>query len=209
MRSVRKPPILARAHQHFDRTRFIGKILVDIAFTVRYHGHASSLHRRKFSSALCSFEPASTFLLRQVPLPALVALTALTDEEASVEKSEQGAIDRIDCDEGMQSHTDALGGAANHGRVLNGEHMPSGDTSRRACRRRGHHLGHGHCRIVQKARQSDLARPVLTEPTNPYATPTQFHQPSVQQRPPFSSRRSPNRPSVNSAMVSSSNRISR
>src|SRR3981189_1830632 len=51
MRSVRKPPILARAHQHFDRTRFIGKILVDIAFTVRYHGHARSSHGRKVSSA--------------------------------------------------------------------------------------------------------------------------------------------------------------
>src|SRR3977135_3006702 len=106
-------------------------------------------------------KPASTFLLRQVPLPALVALTALTDEEAGVEKSEQGAIDRIDCDEGMQSHTDALGGAANHGRVLNGEHMPSSYASRCTCRRCGHHLGHGHRRIVQKARRSDLARPAL------------------------------------------------
>src|ERR1700754_2532133 len=53
--------------------------------------YESSSHGRKFSSPLCRFEPVSTFLLRQVPLPALVALTALTDEEASVEKSEQGA----------------------------------------------------------------------------------------------------------------------
>jgi hypothetical protein len=117
--------------------------------------------------------------LRQVPLPALVALTALTDEEASVEKAKQSAIERIDCDERVQSHADALGGAANHARVLNGEHMPSGYTSRRTGRRRGHHLAHGHCWIVQKARQSDLARTVLTEPTNTYATPAQFHQPSV------------------------------
>lgn len=179
MRPVRKPPILARAHQHFDRTRFIGKILVDVAFTVRYHSHASGPHTRKFSSAVCRLKPASTFLLRQVPLPALVALTALTDEEASVEKAKQSAIERIDCDERVQSHADALGGAANHARVLNGEHMPSGYTSRRTGRRRGHHLAHGHCWIVQKARQSDLARTVLTEPTNTYATPAQFHQPSV------------------------------
>src|SRR3954453_1038293 len=80
---------------------------------------------------------------------------------------------------GCKSHADALGGAANHARVLNGEHMPSGYTSRRTGRRRGHHLAHGHCWIVQKARHSDPPPPVLTEPTNTYAPPAQFHQSSV------------------------------
>ena len=153
-------------------------------------------------------KPASTFLLRQVPLPALVALTALTDMEASVEKAKQSAIERIDCDERVQSHADALGGAANHARVLNGEHMPSGYTSRRTGRRRGHHLAHGHCWIVQKARQSDLARTVLPSRQTRTPLPPNSTNRAVK-RPPFSSRRSPNRPSVKSAMVSSSNRINR
>ena len=57
-----------------------------------------------------------------------------------------------------------------------------------------HRLGR-HRRVAQEPRQPDLPRTRPSEPTNAKASPTRLHQAGVQKGPPFSRRRSPNRPS--------------
>ena len=111
---------------------------------------------------------------------------------------------RIDCDERVQSHAEPSAALRTHARVLDGKHMPSGYTTRRTGRRRGHHLGHGHCWIVQKAHQPDLARTVPYRADEHVRHSRPIPQRACKKDPPFSSRRSPKRPSVTSVMACSS-----
>jgi hypothetical protein len=59
---------------------------------------------------------------------------------------------------------------------------------------------------VQKPREPDLAGSVLAQATHPHPAATQLHQTRVQEYPPFSRRRSPNRPRAISVIAYSSNR---
>ena len=147
---------------------------------------------------------AAAFLLGEVPLPALPTLAALAQKETRADKPEQCAVNCIDRDHRMQGHAATISTSANAGRILDGKHVSSDDAPTRARRRRRHHLGHAHRRIVQKAKQPDLARPVPTQPANPHPTPSRLHKAPMQKDPPFSSRRSPKWPSVTSVMACSS-----
>src|SRR5262249_30065323 len=59
------------------------------------------------------------------------------------------------------------------------------------------HLRHAHPPIAQKPMELNLTAATPSQPTDPRAR--LFHQGSVQQRPPFSRRRSPNRPNSKTA----------
>jgi hypothetical protein len=115
----------------------------------------------------------------------LPPLATLTHKKTRGDKVEQCAVDGIDRDHPMQGQAATIPTGANTGRVLDGEHMTANHTRPRAHRRRRHHLGHTHRRIVQKPKQPDLTRPILAEPANPYPAPASLDRTPVQKVPLF------------------------
>ena len=75
--------------------------------------------------------------------------------------------------------------------------MAQAKALRGACR----HLLGAHIGVAQKAGQADLSSPVPTQTTNPQAMTGGANQPIVQKDPPFSRRRSPNRPNETSTIA--------
>jgi len=80
--------------------------------------------------------------------------------------------------------------------ILNHDDVAPGDTCARARDRMAHHLANRHGAIVQKTPEPHLLRPTSGKSPDPTAGP--LNQGSVERDPPFSRRRSPNRPSPNS-----------
>src|SRR5439155_13438812 len=87
-------------------------------------------------------------------------------------------------------------------RVLNNDDIATRNPSCRARGRVAHHLASRHRVIVQEARKPDLLRPPPRKPPDTRAGP--LDKGRVQGGPPFSRRRSPNRPSPNSIATSTS-----
>src|SRR3974390_1150874 len=77
--------------------------------------------------------------------------------------------------------------------VLNHDDLTAGNTVCRACRRMGRHFGDAYLLVTQQARKLHLACSIASKPSN--ARTWSSNQRLVQQGPPFSRRRSPNRPS--------------
>src|SRR5574337_1743300 len=67
---------------------------------------------------------------------------------------------------------------------------------RRSAARLHRHLFGRNRLVAQQTRQANLARAITTKTSNPKTAPTHLDQTGVQKGPPFSRRRSPNRPSV-------------
>ncbi len=200
-RSVIKTTILASTDQHLNAARLAGKILVYVALAIGNHCDKPRARGRKIGRTLSPVEPAAALLVGEVPLPALLPLATSAHEETRIDEPKQGALDRINRDDRMQGHAATVTTGANAGRILDREHMMSYRTRTRARRGRLHHLGHAHRRIVQEPKQPDLARPVLAQAANPHSTTASLDQAPMQKDPPFSSRRSPKRPSVKSVMA--------
>jgi hypothetical protein len=78
--------------------------------------------------------------------------------------------------------------------VLDRQHIAPRNQARGSRRSRLGHLGDRHSPVIQKARELYLARAIALGQTA-YARPRPRHQRSLQNGPPFSRRRSPNRPS--------------
>ena len=66
----------------------------------------------------------------------------------------------------------------------------------------GNHFDRRHSRIAQKPSKSNLAGPVAAEWADPNAGLTNLQQAFQQKRPPFSRRRSPNRPKLCAIILS-------
>ena len=91
--------------------------------------------------------------------------------------------------------------------VLDRQHMPAAallHPDRRSGRRLGDHRLRRHRRVAQKPRQADLSGPAAAQGAHPHPLlPTALHQAGMQKDPPFSRRRSPNRPSNSCRILAS------
>jgi len=102
----------------------------------------------------------------------------------------------------MQVKTPAASGT-DHGGVLDRQHMAARAPLRRAAGSLGRHRLGRHRLVAQQPGQTDLPGPIASKPTDPNPSPSRRHQTGMQEGPPFSRRRSPNRPSVTSDIVCS------
>ncbi len=82
---------------------------------------------------------------------------------------------------------------SDHRGILDRQNAPAPATPSRARRSRGRHLLHRHSLIAKEPGQTDLPGPAPAQPPHPNAPPAHLNQARVQERPPFSRRRSPNR----------------
>lgn len=85
--------------------------------------------------------------------------------------------------------------------ILNDDDLSTGSTIRRARSRMARHLGDTYPFVAQKARELNFPRSVTSKTSNTRTGPS--NQRLVKQRPPFSRRRSPNRPSPISSRIDS------
>ena len=83
--------------------------------------------------------------------------------------------------------------------VLDHDNVAAGNAGCRARHRLAKHLLWGHRSIVQKASKPHLLRPVTPEPAD--TTARLADKGCMKRSPPFSRRRSPNRPSPNSRII--------
>src|SRR5580700_3812254 len=86
--------------------------------------------------------------------------------------------------------------------VLNHDDLAITNMRRRAPGRMARHLGDTYPLIAQKAREPNLLGAVPCKTPDPWARPS--NQGLMQRCPPFSRRRSPNRPSPNSISIATS-----
>src|SRR5262249_37086067 len=155
-------------------------------------------------------KPAIGFLLLELPPTILPAAPARPVPYLDIDKSEQAAGGGIDGNRRMNqnpprrpatAHRPKAGSpqlpAARHdlGRILDHHNIAARSPLPGARSHARSHLRHAHPRIAQKSVELNLAAPLASQ--SPDARARLFHQGSMQQSPPFSRRRSPNRPSSN------------
>jgi len=90
--------------------------------------------------------------------------------------------------------------------VLNHQHMAAGDLGAGSRRGRGHHLVSCYVGIVQKPRNPHLSGTIAAKLSDAHTSAAVGDKPLKQEDPPFSSRSSPNCPSI-SSIAASPNRI--
>jgi hypothetical protein len=83
---------------------------------------------------------------------------------------------------------------SNHCGVLDRQNMPPRNPPRRGRPSRPHHLFRRNGTVAQKTAQADLASPIPAQPPHTHPTRAKLNKPRLQKDPPFSRRRSPNRP---------------
>ncbi len=186
------------------------EVLVDIAFPVRDDGDAVR-RRQHFAGVRRRIQPALRLLACSRARTPRRELVAVPVPDLGIDQTEQRVAPNLERQSHMQQQSPqgpaladrtiaarprASASQRQFGRVLNHHHIP---TSNPRCRTRGcvaHHFPGGHAIVAQEAREPHLLRPSSCKSPDTRARP--LNQRRVQSRPPFSRRRSPNRPSPNS-----------
>ena len=128
------------------------------------------------------------------PCALRAALAFAAAQELAVDRPQNRAVLGVDRDHRMQIQT-AAAPRADHRRILNGQHVTPPATRPRARPRDLDHLAWRHCLAAQKPGQLDLSPPRAPQSANPHRATRRRHETPQQKGPPFSRRRSPNRPS--------------
>jgi hypothetical protein len=135
-----------------------------------------------------------------------VALSAFACQEEVIDQAKDRAFISIHRKKRMKRQAQALLIHTQSRRVLDYKHMPASDPGTGPSRGRRHHLGDCDFGVVQKPRDPHFSGTVAAKLPDAHALAAIGDKLLVQERPPFSRRSSPNRPSV-SSMASSRNRI--
>jgi hypothetical protein len=193
---VAEAAVLRRAHQQLHAVRTKGEGLVDVAFAVRHHGDppCAGADRGGLVGAL---QPAEALLLLHRQGSPLRFAPAGALQELAVHQAQDRPVPRVQRHHRMQVVSPAAL-RADHRRVLDHQNIAALAALRRLPARLSRHLLRRHRAVAQKPRQPDFPGPIPAQTTDPQSTPPNRQQTGQQIGPPFSSRRSPNRPSVNS-----------
>ncbi|RUL95951.1 hypothetical protein EFR84_33330 [Rhizobium chutanense] len=117
-----------------------------------------------------------------------------------MDRPDDRAIIGVDPDHRMQIKTTTATGA-DHRRILDGQNMSIRATAGSAQGRLLDHLLRIDGIIAQKPGQTDLSGPMPSKLAHPHALTGRLNQTRQQERPPFSRRRSPNRPRLKSSIA--------
>ena len=143
-------------------------------------------------------QPADALAVLEPPLQAARPAAFAALQELRVQRAEHGAARGIDGDRRVQEAAAAAGRRPRHRRVLDRQDIAPGAGGLGAPQRRRDHLLDRHRWIAQEPGDADLACPVPAEASHPDTACPVRHQPRQQVGPPFSRRRSPNRPNAKS-----------
>lgn len=150
--------------------------------------------RADLGRARGALEPAMAFLLLDGLGALRAALALATAQERAVHRPQDRAVLGVDRDHRMQIKT-AAALRAHDRRVLNRQHVAPGATRPRARARSLDHLLGRHRLAAQEPGQAHLSLSRPPESPNPNRPPRRLDETRQQKGPPFSRRRSPNRPS--------------
>jgi hypothetical protein len=128
-------------------------------------------------------------------------LAANVTEEHRIDKSEQPAIMGVHRDHGMQVQTALLAIVAQGRGILDRQDVPPLDQPSGARAGSRDHLVRPHTRVAQEAGNAHLAGAIASHATHADAGLPDTDQTGQQAGPPFSRRRSPNRPKLPSISV--------
>jgi len=187
--------ILPDPDQQLHTGRLAGELLIDVALAIGDHGEAGRPGRQQRARLLGRGQPTPALLLRERPRLALRLRSAAAAKQLGMDQPQQGAILRINGDRRVQHQALLVAVIAQARRVLDRQNVPARHQLGRARRRCLHHLGRGYPLVAQKPRDPHLAGAIATKRAHPNPRLSHRRQPIEQEQPPFSRRRSPNRPS--------------
>jgi hypothetical protein len=191
-----------------DVRRARGELFVDIAFPIRDDSDPPC-RLQGGSHVLHPIEPALGFLVCCGASTSMGWPFANAVEDLHVDEPEQGTIVRINGQHRMQQKatnltaladrteatiTGPLPAEAQFAAVLDRQDISAGNALARTRASVFSHFGNGHRVVVQKAPKLDVSSPVAFSHPPQHAT-RPLNQSIKKAGPPFSSRRSPNRPS--------------
>ena len=194
----------------------VREVLIDVAFPVRYSGDAVR-RRQNFTGARRRVEPAPRLLVGcRAPAP-WPDLTLVPVPDLGIDEAKQRARSNLKRQSRMQQQSAQRSALADRSITA----RPRPPTSQRqfarvlghhdvatrnppCCAGGGvaHHLVGGHRMIAQQPREPHLLRPSSGKSPDTRARP--LNQGRMKGGPPFSRRRSPNRPSPNSIVTAAS-----
>lgn len=202
-------PVVLDPDQQVAALRAQGEHLVDVALAVSDHrqpGRAAG--GGKCGRPLRRLQPAVALLASEGAAVALLPLTTGAAQQHRVQQAKQGAVRSVQRDHRVQMQAALVAIVAQAGGVLDRQDMPPRHQAPRhqahgAGSSGRHHLRRCHPRVVQQPVQPNLAGTAAAQGPHPRpAARANLQQPRQQEGPPFSSRRSPNRPSVRSITAS-------
>src|SRR5436190_15079609 len=207
------PPIMTGSNQQIDIGRTARKVLEDIAFPVRYLGDAV-----RFSQCLArprrAIQPTLRLLIDGRARVAMFQRTLVAVPYLRIDQANDRTGRPINRQSNMQHQSANRPALADRpvairprpppaqvqfGRVLDHDNVASSHPRRRLAHSLAHHRAGGHRLIAQNTPELHLARSAASQP--PHGARAPLKQGLVQQGPPFSRRRSPNRPSPNSIAI--------
>ena len=182
--------------QQLDALRTPRERFENVALAVGDHRHAGSAGTHR-GGLIGPLQPAEALLLLDRNRPPGRAPAPLPLQKRAVDQPQDRPVLRIHRQHRVQIIA-AAAVRAQHRRVLDREDMPSGTAGRRPLGGFRQHLGAAHRLVAQKPGQPDLSRTAAAQPPHPQLAATRRHQAAQKKGPPFSRRRSPNRPSRSS-----------
>src|SRR5262245_9688882 len=203
---VHQLTIARRAGKRLNPLRAQGKYLVDVAFSIHDRRQRSSL-AQPFRGNFNLTKPAVGFLLLKCPPTILLAAASDTIPHLDIDKPKQTATGAIYRNHRMDQNTPGRSTASHRPKArrpqltaaqcdLAGIMDHHDITARRSfAGARAHcrgHLHYTHPLVAQKPMELHLATALAGQSAN--AASLALHQRTVKLRPPFSRRRSPNRP---------------
>src|SRR5450432_3231352 len=191
--------VLRRAQHKIDAGRAQGESREYVAFAVGDHRYLLRV-RADLRRRARPLDPAPAFLLFDRPRPSLRLAPALALQKLSVDKTKNRPVLRIHRDCGMQIET-AAARRSDDRRVLDRQHMPAHATRPGARAGGGEHLLGRHRLVAQKTGQTNFPSPIPAQPTHANPIAARRDKAAMQKDPPFSRRRSPNRPSPSSSIA--------
>src|SRR5450432_410604 len=191
--------VLRRAQHKIDAGRAQGESREYVAFAVGDHRYLLRV-RADLRRRARPLDPAPAFLLFDRPRPSLRLAPALALQKLSVDKTKNRPVLRVHRDCGMQIET-AAARRSDDRRVLDRQHMPAHATRPGARAGGGEHLLGRHRLVAQKTGQTNFPSPIPAQPTHANPIAARRDKAAMQKDPPFSRRRSPNRPSPSSSIA--------
>jgi hypothetical protein len=192
--TILQSSIVIGSDQQFGLDRSAGKLLVNVTLSIGNHHHACRSMSCQFCRHEGGAEPAVTLLICKCPHGPLALFAADMLEEHRLDEPEQSPVIGIDRDHRVKIQTVELAIVSQRRGVLDRQNMATSDQPRGSQPGRGYHLLRRHPPIAQETRDADLASPISANTPNTDPRLTDADKAGQQTGPPFSRRRSPNRP---------------
>jgi hypothetical protein len=206
-------PVLTGAYDQIHIGGTSREMLVDVAFSVRDVGNAVGLHQY-FTGAYRPIDPALRFLVRGLSRASMLDLASLAVPHLGIDQPDHCAGCGVHGQSGVQQKAAQRTALSDHAiavrlrpmasqcqltRILDHHNITPGSPGSSALPGVARHLGGRYRMVAQEARELNLPRPCSRQPADTRAWPR--HQRRMEGGPPFSRRRSPNRPSPYSIPV--------